>query len=188
MAAWYINTWAGVVFCTTLCLFEHLRMDKFIEQSIITSICKVVKLFPLLSRHRSHHIQITSPNVIVVASNQFRDKSPDNGIFSIVKICAGFCRCRFTFQRTWLGHFFSESASDWSELYESHSYELVQYDPIGCQEHQIHFHDPSPLVQSELGTCIHKSSTCLSFPRFSQLCWPPPSHGRSKSGSPTHTT
>ena len=56
---------------------------------------------------------------------------------------------------------------------------LLRCDPIGCQEHQTHFHNPSPLVQSEFGICNHRSSICLFFPGSSQLRRPSPSHDHS---------
>ena len=64
-----------------------------------------VKLFPQWSRHRSHHIQIISPNE--VARHHVRDKSPGNGVFPIAKICPGFYESL---------HFFSALTSDHSDL------------------------------------------------------------------------
>ena len=49
--------------------------------------CKILKLFPQWSRHRSHHTQKVIPNV--VARHQLLNTSPDNGIFPITKICPG---------------------------------------------------------------------------------------------------
>ena len=160
-----------------------------------------VKLFPQWSRHRSHHIQIISPNE--VARHHVRDKSPGNGVFPITKICPGFYEslsadltslfqcidiwplrsssqvpqppCSWNPDTCQLGNL----TQIFTKAIHMVGDGVLQCDPISCQEYQTQFHDSSPLVQSELGICNCKNSIYLFYPGYSWLRRPSSSHNDS---------
>ena len=83
-------------FYQTQSLFRHREWTSLLSKALSLSInCKILKLFPKWSRHRSHHTQKVFPNV--VAGHQLLNTSPDNGIFPITKICPGSCAKEFHF-------------------------------------------------------------------------------------------
>ena len=82
------------VMCHVSCVMCHvscvmLSGQVYWQRISLPINCIILKLFPQWSRHISHHTQNSVPNV--VARHQFRNTSPDNGIFPITKIYPGLC-------------------------------------------------------------------------------------------------